>query len=316
MIVIHDLTHSITDSCSVATIGVFDGVHLGHQALICQLVTQAQVLRCQAALITFHPHPAEVLSGSVFPRYMTTPSEKAVILEKLGIDLLAILAFTRQMANTSAVDFLTQVCHVLHVREIWVGPQFALGHDRQGNIPALRELGRTLGFNLQVMEPLRCGPGDNGGELVTSSRIRRLVLAGKMREAAQLLGRFYSVMDEVAHGDHRGRTLGFPTANLEVPEDRIMPPDGVYAGYGWVGEKRHEAVMSLGVRPTFGDHERLLEVYLLDFDVDLYGTDLRVEFVARLRPEMKFDSAQTLIAQMYQDKAQAREILAAEGKAH
>jgi len=319
MRIIHDLTHSATSTDSVVTIGAFDGVHLGHQALISQLVARAQLLGCQAALITFHPHPSAVLAsagadepgGRPSPRYLTTPAEKATILEGLGIDLLAILAFTHQMANTQASDFLAQVCNALAMRELWVGPRFALGHDRQGDIPTLRALGRDLGFELRVVEPLI-----TGGEVITSSRIRRLVLAGRIRETAHLLGRFYSIAGEVVHGDHRGRLLGFSTANLEIQAERIVPSNGVYVGYAWVGEERHGTAMSIGVRPTFGVHERLLEVHLLDFDGDLYGTDLRVEFVERLRPEVRFDSAQALITQMHRDKAQARDILAAEDQAH
>ena len=305
MRIIYDLTHSATSLDSVVTIGAFDGVHLGHQALICQLIVRAEELDCQTALITFHPHPSEVLTGRTTPRYLTTPGEKAAILGKLGLDLLAILAFTRRMTNTSAADFLAQVCNALHMRELWVGPQFALGHDREGDIPTLRALGCILGFRLWVVKPVL-----NGGEFVTSSRIRGLVLSGRIREAARLLGRFYSVVGEVVHGDHRGRLLGFPTANLEVRAERIVPPNGVYAGHAWVGKDRYGAVMNIGVRPTFGDHERLLEAHLLNFDSDLYGTDLMVEFVERLRPEVEFDSAQALIAQMQKDKAQARELLA------
>jgi len=311
MKIVSDLAHSTTGPNSVATIGAFDGVHLGHQALIRQLVIRARELRCQAALITFHPHPSEVLTGRTASRYLTTLGEKAAILEGLGIDLLAILAFTCQLANTSAADFVAQVCHALRMRELWVGPQFVLGRDRQGDIPTLQALGRRLGFRLRVVEPVV-----NGEELVTSSRIRELVLAGRIREAARLLGRFYSVVGEVVHGDHRGRLLGFPTANLEVRAERILPPNGVYAGYARVGEERYGTVMNIGVRPTFNDHERLLEAHLLDFDGDLYGTDLMVEFVERLRPEAKFDSVQALIAQIHKDKAQAQELLAAEGEAY
>ena len=313
-----DLAHSAAGLDSVVTIGAFDGVHLGHQALIRQLVARAQSLRCQAVLITFHPHPSEVLAstssveatGHTTPRYLTTPAEKAVVLEKLGIDLLVILTFTRQMANTQAADFLAQVHHALRMRELWVGPQFALGHDRQGDISTLRVLGRSLNFRLRVVEPLV-----SDGELVTSSRIRELVLAGRIREAAYLLGRFYSMVAKVVQGDHRGKLLGFSTANLEVRAERIGPPNGVYVGYAWLGEERHGMVMNIGVRPTFGDHERLLEAHLLDFDRDLYGTDLTVEFVERLRPEVKFDSVQELIAQMRKDEAQARDILATEREA-
>jgi riboflavin kinase/FMN adenylyltransferase len=319
MRIIRDLARSAAGIDSVVTIGAFDGVHLGHQALICQLVARAQLLGCQAAVITFHPHPSEVLTSvgvaepasHALPRYLTTAAEKAAILERLGVDLLAILAFTHQMANTQATDFLAQVCNALGMRELWVGPRFALGHDRQGDIPALRALGPVLGFELRVVDPLM-----SEGEVVTSSRIRELALAGRVREAAHLLGRFYNIVGEVVHGDHRGRLLGFSTANVEIQAERIVPSNGVYVGYAWVGEERYGTVMSIGVRPTFGDHERLLEVHLLDFDGDLYGTDLRVEFVERLRPEVNFDSVQTLITQLYKDKSQARGVLAAEDRAH
>ena len=221
MKIIYDLANSSTGLDSVVTIGAFDGAHLGHQALIRQLVTRARTLGCQAALITFYPHPSEVLTGQTASRYLTTPGEKAAILEKQGIDLLAILAFTRQMAKTSASEFLAQVCKALRMRELWVGRQFALGHGRKGDIPTLLALGRRLGFELHVVAPVVYK-----GEPVTSSRIRELVLAGRVGEAARLLGRFYSVVGEVVHGDDRGRLLGFPTANLKVRAERIIPQYG------------------------------------------------------------------------------------------
>ena len=311
MKIIYDLADSSTRLDSVVTIGAFDGAHVGHQVLIRQLVARARALGCQAALITFYPHPSEVLTGPAASRYLTTPGEKAAILERLGIDLLVILAFTRRIARTSASEFLAQVCNALRMRELWVGSQFALGYGRKGDILTLLALGRTLGFELHVVQPVLYE-----GELVTSSRIRELVLAGRVREAARLLGRFYSVVGEVVHGDDRGRLLGFPTANLKVRAERIVPLNGVYVGYAWVGEERHQAVMNVGVRPTFEDDERLLEAHLLNFDGDLYGTDLLVEFVERLRPETRFDSPEELIAQMHNDTARGREILAAEAEAH
>ncbi|MEA3344926.1 MAG: bifunctional riboflavin kinase/FAD synthetase [Chloroflexota bacterium] len=312
MKIISDLTHLTVSLNSVVTIGAFDGVHLGHQALIRRLIARARELRCQAALITFHPHPSEVLTGRRAPRYLTTPEEKAAILGELGVDLLAVLPFTRRMARTSASDFLAQTSSALHMRELWVGPQFALGRDREGDIPALRSLGRRLGFRLRVVEPVT-----NGGELVTSSRIRELVRSGRVRKAGRLLGRPYSVVGNVVGGDHRGKRLGFPTANLKVPVERLLPSDGVYSGYVWVGDERYRAVMNIGFRPTFDGHEhssvpRTLEAHLFDFNGDLYGADLKVEFVKYLRSEVKFDSIEALIAQMQEDKAQTQEILTAE----
>jgi len=304
MKIISDLAQPSSDLDSVVTIGAFDGVHLGHQSLIRRLVARARTLHCQAVLITFHPHPSEVLTGRKVPRYLTTPGEKAALLERLDIDLLAILAFTPQLARTTASEFVAQLCNALGMRELWVGPNFALGHKREGDIPTLHKLGQKLGFKLRVVEPVV-----NEGRVITSSWIRELVIRGEVEKAARLLGRLYSVVGEVVHGDHRGRLLGFPTANLKVRAERITPLNGVYAGYGWVGDERHPAVINIGVRPTFADHERLLEAHLLDFDGDLYGTDLMVEFVKRLRPEVKFDSVETLIAQIHRDVARAREIL-------
>lgn len=304
MKIISDLSQPVPSPDSVVTIGAFDGVHLGHQSLIRQLVARARTLHCQAALITFHPHPSEVLTGRKMPRYLTTPGEKAALLERLDIDLLAILAFTPQLARTTASEFVARLRSALGMRELWVGPHFALGHRREGDIPALRKLGQKLGFELRVVEPVV-----NEGRVITSSWIRELVIQGEVEKAARLLGRLYSVVGEVVHGDHRGRLLGFPTANLKVRSERITPPNGVYAGYGWVGNERHPAVINIGMRPTFADHERLLEAHLLDFDGDLYGTDLMVEFVKWLRPEVKFDSVELLVAQIHRDVAQAREIL-------
>jgi riboflavin kinase/FMN adenylyltransferase len=310
MIVIHDLGDWAGGIGSLVTIGAFDGVHLGHQALIRQLVGQARSLGCQAALVTFHPHPAEVLNDRRDPLYLTTPEEKVPLVESLGVDVMAVLPFTRQLADTSAAHFLGRIGDALHLRELWVGPNFALGRSREGDIPALRALARAMEFELRVVAPLT-----EGGEAITSSRIRQLVLAGRVRDAGRLLGRRYSVTGQVEHGDHRGRTLGFPTANLAVPPERIMPPNGVYAAYARANGQCHGAVMSWGVRPTFGHNERLLEIHLLDFDGDLYGADLTAEFVEWLRPELTFDGPQALIAQMHEDSARAQRILDSEDKA-
>jgi riboflavin kinase/FMN adenylyltransferase len=251
-----------------------------------------------------------VLEGREGPIYLTTPEEKALLLEDLGVDVMVVLPFSRQLVRTPAADFVGELCGALRMHELWVGPNFALGRDREGDVPALRLLGRDMGFDVHLVQPLT-----DGGETITSSRIRQLVLSGEVREAALLLGRFYGVTGRVLHGDHRGRTLGFPTANLAIPAERIMPPNGVYAGYAQAGDRSHGVVMSWGVRPTFGDNERLLEVHLFDFDGDLYGAELKVEFVEWLRAELAFDGAPALISQMHRDAARARKILAGQGSA-
>ncbi|HDN80483.1 MAG: hypothetical protein DRI61_02740 [Chloroflexi bacterium] len=295
---------------SLITIGAFDGVHRGHQYLIRNLVHEAHNMGFLAGLITFHPHPSVVLNPSNPTKYITTPGEKAALLEKLDLDIVAILPFDEEMARMPAKDFMALVCKHLNLRELWVGADFALGYKREGDVQALREIGRQLGFSVHVVEPLYYE-----GEIISSTRIRRLLEEGDVRKAAQLLGRYYSLAGEVVRGEGRGKALGFPTANLEVRPERAIPADSVYVTYVRLGEKRFRGVTNVGVRPTFDGGKRLVETYILDFDADLYGCDLVVEFVERLRPERKFASIEALKAQIKNDVAQARRILAAEASA-
>ncbi len=310
MEIIDDLSSVNLSSDTIITVGAFDGVHRGHQHLIQQMVEEARQANRLTGLITFHPHPSAVLSPYNPTRYLSTPGEKAALLEKLGLDMLVILPFDQGMAQTSARDFIGRVRRYLHMMELWVGAGFALGREREGDAETLRALGEELGFTVRVIEPLT-----RRGQIISSTRIRSLLLKGKVRQATQLLGRYPSLAGEVVQGSQRGHCLGFPTANLEVRKEQVVPADGIYAVYARLGEERHQGVANVGVRPSFEiGGERIVEVHLLDFDENIYGCDLVVAFVERLREERRYDDVEELKAQIEQDIAQARRILAEEGK--
>jgi len=304
MDVIDDLAVAELRQETVLTIGAFDGVHLGHQALVNHIMGRARATDRLGALITFHPHPAVVLAPDRAPQYMTTPGEKVALLAGLGLDLMVLLPFDRHVATTPARDFVQALSRHLRVRELWVGADFALGRNREGDAGCLRRLGQDLGYELHVIEPLLVK-----GETISSSRIRALLREGSVEQAARLLGRYPSLSGEVVAGAHRGHGLGFPTANLEIRPERAVPADGVYAVFALLGSERHQAVANVGVRPSFDNGHRTVETHLLDFDQDIYGCDLVVEFVARLRSERRFVDIADLITQIQRDSEAARRIL-------
>jgi riboflavin kinase / FMN adenylyltransferase len=297
---------------SFLTIGSFDGVHWGHQALIGGMVAAAHAVGCQAGVMTFDPHPVAVLRPDIPLAYLTTAAERAQILAALGVDFVVILPFSRATAATPAAEFVRALVERLHVKALWTGPDFALGRGREGNVERLAELGQEMGFTVHVMAPI-----DLAGEPVRSSHVRALLREqGAAARVAELLGRPYEVWGEVSGGASRGRRLGFPTANLSIPPDRLLPAYGVYACWAWIEDPGlgsdftgRQAAVSVGVRPTFDNGHPTVEAYLLDYDGDLYGEKLGLSFVERLRPELKFDSAEALIEQMRQDVEATRRIL-------
>ena len=304
MQVIDDLDQANLDRDTILTIGSFDGVHRGHQHLIGQVLRRARETGLSAGLITFYPRPAAVLAPRDAPPNLTPLGVKIALLKKLGLDLVAVLPFNRHVAQTSARGFMTTIKRRLRLSELWVGTDFALGRSREGNLPLLQALGQEMGFRVATVEPLAWG-----GEVISSSRIRRCLAAGQVRQAAALLGRYASLSGEVVPGARRGHRLGFPTANLEVRADRAVPANGVYAGYATLGRVRHLSVVNVGVRPSFEDGERIVETHILDFDQDIYGLDLVVEFVERLRDERRFEDLDDLIAQIERDIDRARHVL-------
>lgn len=303
MRVITDLGEAELERDSILTVGIFDGVHLGHRYLIEGMVGRAREKALLAGAVTFDPHPHEILFPHEPILYLNTLEERIRLLGVLGLDLLVVISFTPQVACTTAEAFIRSLHDHLRPREIWVGQGFAFGYRREGDASQLKVLGSKLGFEVHLVEPLRVG-----GEPVSSSKIRALISEGRIEEAAEFLGRYPTVTGRVIVGARRGKELGFPTANLEVPEKRVIPADGVYAArVQWSGS--YPAVANVGTRPTFGEGKRLVEAHILDFEGDLYGAELRVEFIERLRPERKFASVEELVSQMHMDVSWTRKIL-------
>jgi len=292
-----------------ATIGAFDGVHRGHAALIGRLVREARRRRAQAVVVTFEPHPAAVLRGEP-PELLCDPSERDARLATLGVDHLVVEPFDAGLAAQSAEAFVGRLGGGRDLVALLMTETSAFGRGRGGTLASMRMLGAERGFDV-----VEVGQRRSGRNIVSSSRIREAVGAGRLSEAARLLGRPYAVTGTVVHGDGRGRGLGFPTANLAFDEAVCLPPNGIYAvRVSWGGdpmepERSADGVASLGVRPTFGVGARVLEVFLLDTDEDLYGRRLRVVFIRRQRGERRFTSVDRLVMQMQRDVARARRTL-------
>jgi riboflavin kinase/FMN adenylyltransferase len=293
---------------SLVTVGSFDGVHLGHQHLLGAMQRTAQQRGFHSVVVTFRPRPQVVLFPER-PNYdLTTHEEKCALLAQLGIQIIVVLHFTRELAQVSAADFVTGLVTHLRMRELWIGPNSAMGRNREGDITRLRQLGQEMGFSLHVVEPLVCD-----GEIVSSTRIRQLLQSGQIRQANALLGRYYALSGPVVRGATRGRSLGFPTANIAVPPGLVMPPRGVYACFACVEGQRWPAVANVGVRPTFSEQQLTVEAHLLGFTGNLYDQVLRLELIEFLRAERQFDSANALVAQIQEDVMRAAQLLEREG---
>jgi riboflavin kinase/FMN adenylyltransferase len=289
----------------VVTIGNFDGVHRGHQALVSAAVAQARAVGGLAVVLTFDPHPARLLSPQRAPASLTTRAQKEELLAGLGVDRLAVLPFDTEMARRSPEAFARDVlAGAIGARHVVVGESFRFGHRREGDVRLLVALGDRLSFGTRAVPPVL-----EEGVPVSSSRIRDALARGEVRAARGLLGRAYYVDARVVRGDGRGRRIGVPTANLE-PENEILPAWGVYTARCRVeGEEWRPAVVNLGERPTFGGGPVALEAHLLDFDGDLYGARVRLAFHERLRGEQRFDGPERLVARILQDVAEARALL-------
>jgi len=288
------------------TIGTFDGVHRGHQEIVRKLAAGAHSTESQAAVFTFFPHPALVLGKRRDPFYLTTPDERAVLLGKLGADIVITFPFNLQTASTSAYDFMALLKQHLGLHHLIVGYDFALGKDRQGDVPTLQKIGVELGYTVEAMPPFKIE-----GEAVSSSRIRSALAAGDMELAALLLGRPFQVSGKVVTGDGRGRTIGIPTANLSLWAERAIPRAGVYVCQAVVNGKVWGAVTNVGFRPTFESQPvpPRVETHLLDFITEIYGQEISLNFLSRLRDEQRFPNVEALAAQIQRDIAQARQFL-------
>lgn len=294
------------------TVGNFDGVHLGHRALAAVAVGDAHQLAGTAVVLTFDPHPARVLSPDRGPSALMTLDQKARALSALGVDVLAVLPFTRAIAERTAESFVSDVLHgALGARLVVVGENFRFGKGRRGDVSLLRRLGDELGFRVEAVAPVL-----QEGAPISSTRIREALARGDVEAAGVLLGRPYSLEGTVIRGDGRGRTLGIPTANLDS-ENETIPGRAVYAGLATVvgDEETFRAVVNVGRRPTFGGGETTVEAHLLECDRNLYGGRLRLAFHQRLREERRFPGPAELLTQIHEDIAQARALLGAVTKA-
>ncbi len=288
-------------------IGVFDGVHLGHQAVISNAVRHAEDAGGTAVVVTFDPHPAKILRPQESPRLLTATQHKIALIRALGVSHLLVLTFDREFAATAPEEFVRRlVVSAKPLREICVGQEWSFGKNRGGNLALLERLGAESGFNVVGVEPVT-----SNGTIVSSTAIRKAVETGDFAAAARMLGRDYTVLGTVEEGQHVGRRLGFPTANLSAHSEQF-PPNGVYVAQGTLRGERVRGVVNLGVRPTVADGapQRVLEFHLFDFDRDLYGEDIELRFLRYLRPERKFESLAALRAQITRDVDEARGILA------
>ena len=293
------------------TIGSFDGVHRGHQEIVKKLSSGAHAVGAQAVVLTFFPHPAKVLGKRTDFYYLTSPEERAALLGEMGIDFVITYPFNLEVAATSARDFVKEIHAHLGFRHLWIGHDFALGRKREGDALTLRRLGEEFGFQVEVVNQVKVQDF-----AVSSSQIRALIREGKVDQAELLLGRPYKVKGKVVPGDGRGRTIGIPTANLKVWEEKLLPASGVYVCQAWVGGEQYGAVTNIGVRPTFDQQEPIphLEAHLLDFDEDLYGQEVALEFIRRLRDEQRFPNPEALVAQINKDIEQGLLVLSEKTK--
>ena len=302
MKIFHDLENANIAKPTVLTLGVFDGLHLGHQAIMARVVERAKITGSIATAITFDPHPRAVLHPESAPPLLQTLDQRLANLDVLGIDQAVVVKFTRQFAGQPAENFLRDIVHErLHAREVYLGRGFAFGKGRGGNIDLLRRMSHELGFTADEVDEVQLR-----GMRISSSKIRELLAEGRVNLARRMLGRPYGVEGIVVRGDQRGRTIGFPTANLK-PHNRVIPKYGVYATATLIDATWRRSITNIGVRPTFeSTTEPSIETYIFDFDGDLYGDALRVRFLHRIRDERKFKGVDELVTQIRHDTELAR----------
>ena len=286
------------------SVGVFDGVHLGHQRLLAHLRDEARSKNWLSGVVTFKSHPKVVLSGENKLLWLNDLETRISLLRNLGIDIVVALSFGSELARLTARRFVQLLKEHLKMRGLIIGPDFALGRNREGDSEKLRILGEEMSFSVEVIPPVVID-----GFVVSSSTIRQALTEGDMKKVEKLIGRLFSLSGQVVSGDRRGRALGFPTANLDLRAEQALPSDGVYATITHIDHDFLPSVTNIGVRPTFGGNKRLVETYILDFEGELLGQKLTIDLLDKLRGEERFDNVEQLKAQMIRDVAQARQIL-------
>lgn len=308
MLVEEELARFSSAQESVLSVGVFDGVHLGHQHLIAELLHQAEKRGMISGVVTFRHNPEKLLSHRSKLPFLTDIKERLVLLKQAGVAMVIPLSFTPELAQLSPRQFITLLQNYLKMRGMVIGEDFALGKDREGNTENLKKLGKEMNFDVTIVPPLV-----KDGEVVSSTTIRKALATGDMNKVRNLMGRPFKVAGKVVSGYGRGTGLGFPTANLEVTYDHALPPDGVYTGWACLNGNTYQAMTNIGKNPTFGVNQRTVEAYLINYHGDLYGADLQLDIVARLREEKKFKNEDELKKQVAEDIQKGKKILDANG---
>ena len=286
------------------TIGVFDGVHLGHKYLTSQLIEQARQQNLLGGVVTFRQHPQEVLSPRTRLPFLTDLAERNNLLRNEGVEVIIPLSFTTELAQLSARQFVGLLKKYLRMRGLVIGPDFALGRNREGNTDTLRVLGQEMSFSVTVVPPVKIN-----GEVVSSTAIRKALADGDMKKVHSLAGRSFSLHGQVVIGASRGVELGFPTANLDIDPEQALPADGVYATWVYINGRAYQSMTYIGKNLTFAGSEHTVEVYVLDYHSDLYGHELRIDIMERLRDDRQFNSAEELKKQIAEDVKQGKAIL-------
>ena len=289
---------------TVLAIGVFDGVHIGHQHLLDRLKETASQKGMLSGVLTFVNHPRTVITPGTCVKYITSVEDRLALLESTGVDIVLPLTFDLELSHLRAHEFVQLLQERLNMAGLVMGHNFVMGYQREGTPETLAAIGHEKGFSTTVVDPV-----SKDGERVSSTAVREAISAGDVDKASRFLGRPFALRGKVITGSARGRTLGFPTANLSIQKDRIIPGDGIYAIWAYVDGKRYMAATNVGVRPTFDEKERIVEAFILDYSGDLYDSEITVEFVKRLRDELRFETVEALMSQIHEDVEQTRQIL-------
>ena len=304
-----ELASATPQGKTLLAIGVFDGVHAGHRCLLTQLRQQAAAANLLSGVVTFSPHPQSVLHPARELPWLSDLDDRVTVLQQLGLDTVVVLTFTAKLAQLSARDFMSLIKKYLKMQGVMVGPDFVLGRGGEGDISLLRTLGDEMGFTVHVIPPFTIE-----GEVVSSTLIRQALARGDMGRVAKLMGRHFYLKGKVITSDKRGRLLGFPTANLDIRPEQALPDNGIYATITQVNGEHLPSATNIGTRPTFGEGERMVETHLLNYKGDLYGKQITVQFVRKVRDERRFSSADALIMQMERDVQEVDAILAKDPK--
>ncbi len=294
---------------TLLTIGVFDGVHLGHKYLLSQLTKQAREQNLLSGVVTFNRHPHEVLSPQSKLPFLTDLTQRINLLKNEGVEAIFTLSFTRELARLSARRFVSLLKKYLRMRGMVIGADFVLGQNREGNTDILRSLGQDMKFSVTVIPPVMIN-----GEVVSSTAIRNALADGDMKKVLNLVGRSFSLNGRVTSGAGRGVELGFPTANLDIDPGQALPAEGVYATWAYINAQAYQSMTNIGRQPTFGGSQRVVEVYILDYHSNLYGRELKIDLIERLRGEKQFDTPEELKKQITEDIKRGRAILNFRGR--